>query len=74
LQPNAAPDPNELKVDPAEAATPNAPPPAQVNEIQNGAAPAASADSSSSSSDTPTGKGSTSKKKKKKGLGKLNPF
>ena len=73
LQPNAPPDPNELKVDPAEAGT-AVPPPAQVNEIQNGAAPAAAADSSSSSSDTPTGKASTSKKKKKKGLGKLNPF
>jgi outer membrane protein assembly factor BamD len=74
LQPNAAPDPNELKVEPAEAGTPSVPPPAQVNEIQNGSAPAASASSSSSSSDASADKASTSKKKKKKGLGKLNPF
>jgi len=74
LQPNSsAPDPNELKVD-SDVAGPTAPPPTQVNEIQNGAEPTASASSSSSSSDASSGKGSTSKKKKKKGLGKLNPF
>jgi len=73
LQPNAAPDPNELKVDP-DAAGPTAPPPTQVNEIQNGTESTASASSSSSSSDASSGKASTSKKKKKKGLGKLNPF
>jgi outer membrane protein assembly factor BamD len=73
LQPNAGSDPNELKVD-SDAAGTTAPPPAQVNEIQNGAEPGASSSSSSSSSDSSSGKASTSKKKKKKGLGKLNPF
>src|SRR5215470_15267669 len=47
LQPNSsAPDPNELKVD-SDVAGPTAPPPTQVNEIQNGAEPTASASSSS---------------------------
>ena len=74
-KPNAAPDPNELKVDPsAEAGAPAIPPPAQVNEIQNGTATAKAAETSSSSSDASSEKASTSKKKKKKGLGKLNPF
>ena len=73
LKPNAAPDPNELKVDNPEGGQAVPPPPAQVNEIQGGS-PAQADASSSSSSSTPAGPTSTSKKKKKKGLGKLNPF
>jgi outer membrane protein assembly factor BamD len=74
LKPNATPDANELKVEPATDSGGQAvPPPAQVNEIQSGAAAQPGASSSSSSANTP-GPTSTSKKKKKKGLGKLNPF
>ena len=73
LTPNAAPDSNELKVEPQDGGGQTLPPPAQVNEIQTGAA-AAPATSSSSSSSTDPVPSSTSKKKKKKGLGKLNPF
>jgi outer membrane protein assembly factor BamD len=71
LKPNAAPDSNELKVEPADNGGQTLPPPAQVNEVQNGSIQPA--DSSSSSSTASSGT-STSKKKKKKGLGKLNPF
>ena len=74
LKLNAAPDSNELKVEPQDSTGQAAPPPpAQVNEIPGGA-PAAAGDSSSSSSNTTPSPTSTSKKKKKKGLGKLNPF
>jgi len=69
FKPNAAADPNELK--PADNGTdPTLPPPAQVNEIQQGASTSVSAD------DTPASDQeiSSSKKKKKKGLKKLNPF
>jgi outer membrane protein assembly factor BamD len=72
LKPNATPDSNELKVESPDGGQ-AVPPPAQVNEIQNGAA-AQPGGASSSSSSTTTGPTSTSKKKKKKGLGKLNPF
>ena len=73
LTPNPTPDSNELKVEPQEGGGQTLPPPAQVNEVQSGAAvqPADSASSSSNSASQPS---STSKKKKKKGLGKLNPF
>jgi outer membrane protein assembly factor BamD len=72
LKPNTAPDPNELKVENPEGGQ-SVPPPAQVNEIQSGAAGQTDTAASSSSS-APSGATSTSKKKKKKGLGKLNPF
>jgi outer membrane protein assembly factor BamD len=73
LKSNATSDANELKVEPAVNGGQTLPPPAQVNEIQSGAATQPGASSSSSSASTP-GPTSTSKKKKKKGLGKLNPF
>ena len=73
LKPNAMSDSNELKVEPQDSGGQAVPPPAQVNEIQSGAATQA-ADSGSSSSTASSGKSSTRKKKKKKGLGKLNPF
>jgi len=72
LKPNAAPDSNELKVEPADNGGQTLPPPAQVNEVQNGSVQPV--DSSSSSSTASSSGTSTSKKKKKKGLGKLNPF
>jgi outer membrane protein assembly factor BamD len=89
LQPNAEPDPNELK--PNVDTAPAVPPPPQVNEIQSGAPAAAasgtpaasntktdtagSADSASSSSTTvPADQTASSKKKKKKGIQKIVPF
>ncbi len=72
LKPNTGSDSNELKVEQPDGGQ-SVPPPAQVNEIQNGS-PAQAASAGSSSSTTQSGPTSTSKKKKKKGLGKLNPF
>jgi len=73
LKPNTAADANELK--PSNNGTdPSLPPPAQVNEIQQGqgASPAqASADDSTPASDEEI---SSSKRKKKKGLKKVVPF
>jgi outer membrane protein assembly factor BamD len=73
LKPNAAPDANELK--PAESAPEQAlPPPAQVNEIQQGESSSkdtAKADESTPASDADM---SSSKKKKKSGLKKIVPF
>jgi outer membrane protein assembly factor BamD len=73
LKLNATPDSNELKVESSDGGGQAVPPPAQVNEIQSGAA-AQPSNASSSSSSAATGPTSTSKKRKKKGLGKLNPF
>jgi len=89
LKPNTAPDPNELKPntpDPNElkpaaqnalASDAAAPPPAQVNEIQSGAAQSGDAAAASSSSDSNLASDkdvSSSKKKKKKGLKKILAF
>ena len=75
LQPNAAPDPNELKpnVPEGQGGGQALPPPPQVNEIQPGqsSSSSVSADSSSLASDQDI---SSSKKKKKKGLKKIVPF
>jgi outer membrane protein assembly factor BamD len=79
LKPNAPPDPNELKPNTdAQSAVSSAtvPPPVQVNEIQQGQAPAggnvvASSDSSTLASDQDI---SSSKKKRKKGLKKVMSF
>ena len=69
LKPTAPADPNELKpID--SGADPNLPPPAQVNEIQQGQ-PSATADDSTPASDQEL---SSSKKKKKTGLRKIVPF
>jgi outer membrane protein assembly factor BamD len=85
LKPAAAPDPNELKPDPNElkpsesqSAVANevpAPPPTQINEIQQAAASSSSSGAVASSSSTLASDKdiSTSKKKKKKGLKKLVP-
>ena len=72
LKPNAQPDSNELKVAPSDDNGQTLPPPAQVNEIQNGSGTQPNAASSSSS--TATSDVSSSKKKKKKGLHKIVPF
>ncbi len=72
LKPNAPADPNELKPDNGTDAS--LPPPAQVNEIQQGQGPSqpqASADDSTPASDQDI---SSSKKKRKKGLKKVVPF
>src|SRR5580704_14366600 len=81
LKPSGAPDPNELKpaagsqsAGPADVA---APPPVQVNEIQQGQASSGSgavAGSGSSSSLASDEDVSSSKKKKKKGLKKIITF
>ena len=74
---NAAPDPNELK--------PNAPdsqgtvdqalpPPAQVNELQQGQSSSSATADASSASQATDEEISSSKKKKKKGLKKIVPF
>jgi len=69
LKPTAPADPNELKpID--NGADPNLPPPAQVNEVQQGQ-PSATADDSTPASDQEM---SSSKKKKKSGLRKIVPF
>jgi hypothetical protein len=78
LKPTAPPDPNELKptVDAQNAASGiAAPPPVQVNEIQQGEPPSGSTATSTSSSDLASDRDiSTSKKKKKKGLKKVISF
>jgi len=73
LKPTAA-DPNELK--PTDSGTDQSlPPPAQVNEIQQGQAAPSSATANTANSELATDQDlSSSKKKKKKGLDKLNPF
>jgi len=84
-QPAATPDPNELKpnvsADPNEL-TPNdnasdqtLPPPAQVNEIQQGQSSSSSSSVSAADNSPASDKDlSSSKKKKKKGLKKIVPF
>jgi len=74
LKPNQPVDPNELK--PTDSGDQALPPPAQVNEIQNGQSSSsstatASADNSAPASDEEI---SSSKKKKKKGMKKIVPF
>jgi outer membrane protein assembly factor BamD len=73
LKPNVPADANELK--PSDNGTdPSLPPPAQVNEIQQGqssSSATAKSDASTPASDEDL---SSSKKKRKKGLKKLNPF
>jgi outer membrane protein assembly factor BamD len=72
LQPNAAPDSSELKVD-APATDPTGAtvqPPAQINEIQNGT----TADPASNSANATPADASSSKPKKKKGIHKVIPF
>jgi outer membrane protein assembly factor BamD len=72
LKPNQPADPNELK--PTDSGDQALPPPAQVNEIQNGSSSStatASADNSAPASDEDI---SSSKKKKKKGMKKIVPF
>src|SRR5208282_2861739 len=85
LKPAATPDANELKPDPNElkptesqSAVANevpAPPPTQINEIQQPATSSTSGAAAASSSSTLASDKdiSTSKKKKKKGLKKLVP-
>jgi len=73
LKPNAPPDPNELKP-PDNGGDQALPPPAQVNEIQQGqssSSATASADNATPASDEEL---SSSKKKKKKGMKKIIPF
>ncbi|MGD0570470.1 MAG: outer membrane protein assembly factor BamD [Candidatus Sulfotelmatobacter sp.] len=74
LKPSGPPDPNELKPDTTSSAgDAPAPPPVQINEIQQGQTTADA--SSNSSSDLASDKDiSSSKKKKKKGLKKIIPF
>ncbi|MGA8215152.1 MAG: outer membrane protein assembly factor BamD [Candidatus Sulfotelmatobacter sp.] len=81
LKPSGPPDPNELKpVAESQSAVTNeaaAPPPVQINEIQQGAASPGSgavASSTSSSNLASDQDVSSSKKKKKKGLRKLIAF
>jgi outer membrane protein assembly factor BamD len=81
LKPNAAPDANELKVDPPASSSSNSangdqalPPPPQVNEVQAGDNAQAAASSSSSSNTASKKSTSSSKPKKKKGLHKIIPF
>ena len=76
LKPNVPADPNELK--PTDnGGDPALPPPAQVNEIQQGQS-SSSSSSSSAAADNSTPASdqdlSSSKKKKKKGLKKIVPF
>jgi hypothetical protein len=82
----AAPDPNELKADPNElkptaesqsaaSADAPAPPPLQINEIQQGPSSSGAIASSSSTELASDKDVSSSKKKKKKGLKKIiSPF
>ena len=72
-----AADPNELKPDAPSTNDQALPPPAQVNEIQQGTGqPASSVGTDSSSRDQLADDSdlSSSKKKKKKGLKKIVPF
>ena len=74
LKPNAPADPNDLTPAASAAGSEAAlPPPAQVNEIQQGQAAnaAVSTDNSTLATDQDI---SSSKKKRKKGLQKINPF
>ena len=72
LKPNAPADPNELKaVD--SGVDSSLPPPAQVNEIQQGQS-SSSATKAADSTPATDEDISSSKKKKKKGLSKINPF
>jgi len=75
LKPNAAPDPNELK--PTDSGADQAlPPPAQVNEIQQGQGQSSSSATANADNSTPASDEdlSSSKKKKKTGLKKIIPF
>jgi len=77
LTPNVPADPNELKPNVAQDGSQTLPPPAQVNEIQNGSSGTSdSADSSSKQGDQPADAEdmSSSKKKKKTGIHKVVPF
>jgi outer membrane protein assembly factor BamD len=76
LKPNATPDSNELKAEPTSDNNGGQalPPPAQVNEVQNGASAQPDGAASSSSSNASRSSASTSKPKKKKGLRKIIPF
>jgi len=74
---NGTPDPNELKPTESALSDAPAPPPVQINEIQQGTAPSGggAVAGSSSNSDLATDKDvSSSKKKKKKGLKKIISF
>jgi outer membrane protein assembly factor BamD len=75
LTPNVQPDANELKPNVSSDNAPAPPPPAQVNEIQNGGAQN-SAESSSKEGNEPADPEdiSSSKKKKKSGIHKVVPF
>jgi outer membrane protein assembly factor BamD len=70
LKPNVVADPNELKPADNNGVDPSLPPPAQVNELQQGGTAAAAVDNAPASDQEI----SSSKKKKKKGLHKLVPF
>jgi len=73
LKPTAPADSNELK--PTDNGTdPSLPPPAQVNEIQQGQSSSSASASSDNSTPATDQDMSTSKKKKKKGLKKVVPF
>jgi outer membrane protein assembly factor BamD len=75
LKPTASADSNELK--PSDSgADPSLPPPAQVNEIQQGQSSSSSSATTSSDASAPASDQelSSSKKKKKKGLMKVVPF
>lgn len=73
LKPTAPPDPNELK--PADTGNdPALPPPAQVNEIQQGQSSSATTSKAEDSTPASDEELSSSKKHKKKGLQKINPF
>ena len=78
MKPSGPPDPNELTpvaaAQNAIAASQPAPPPVQVNEIQQGQAGLSSSAASASSSLASDKDVSSSKKKKKKGLKKIMPF
>jgi outer membrane protein assembly factor BamD len=77
LQPTAQADSNELKVDTPQTDETGATvqPPAQINELQNGAAADPNAATTPSSSTTSASSdASSSKPKKKKGLHKVIPF
>jgi len=69
LKPNAQADPNELKVAGQQEATPAAPAPTQMNEIQNDGSQGAAGSATATDEEI-----STSKPKKKKGIHKVVPF
>jgi outer membrane protein assembly factor BamD len=78
MKPSGPPDPNELTpvaaAQNAIASSQPAPPPVQVNEIQQGQAGLSSSAASSNSALASDKDISSSKKKKKKGLKKIMPF